>query len=82
VQRPKNQRLLSKKRTPAEVRDWAFTRERIGQKLKKLYQACATDELPPRLLAALKKLDEERPELSMERVQVIRETKSSPMQIE
>jgi len=30
------------------------------------------------LLAALKKLDEERPELSMERVRVIRETKSSP----
>jgi len=53
-------------------------REQIGQKLKKLYQACATDELPPRLLAALKKLDEERPELSMERVRVIRETKSSP----
>jgi len=65
-----------------EVRATREAREQIGQKLKKLYQACATDELPPRLLAALKKLDEERPEVPMERVRVIRETKSSPTQIE
>jgi hypothetical protein len=30
-----------------------------GQQLKKYYQACTTDELPPRLFAVLKKLDEE-----------------------
>jgi hypothetical protein len=33
-----------------------------------------TDELAPRLLAALKKLDEERPEFA-EHVQLVRETK-------
>jgi len=41
----------------------ARIREQIGHQLKKHYLACMTDELPPRLLALLKKLDEERPEL-------------------
>ena len=31
----------------------------IGQKLREYYQACTTKEFSPRLLAALKKLDEE-----------------------
>ena len=48
-----------KLKTPEELRHWAFTKEQIGQKLKKNYQACMAEELPPRLLAALKKLDEE-----------------------
>jgi hypothetical protein len=40
---------------------------RIGQELKKYYQACATEESPPRLRKVLKKLmDEEKPELSGE----------------
>jgi predicted metal-dependent hydrolase len=38
------------------------TREQIGQKLKDYYRAYATDELPPRLLALIKKLDQEEPE--------------------
>jgi CheY-like chemotaxis protein len=34
------------------------TREHIGQKLRDYYRAYATEELPPRLLALIKKLDE------------------------
>ena len=37
----------------------AHIRERLGHLLKAHYHARVTDELPPRLLAALKKLDEE-----------------------
>jgi hypothetical protein len=44
--------------------NWCQTKERIGQQLRQYYSACTTDELPPRLLAALKKLDEEPPERS------------------
>jgi hypothetical protein len=47
------------KRTPNQMRYWAVTNRVIGQKLKAYYQACGTEELPPRLLALLKKLDEE-----------------------
>jgi len=42
-----------------ESRDWSYTKERIGLQLKAHYQALATEELPPRLLALLKRLDEE-----------------------
>ena len=38
------------------------TREQIGQKLRDYYRAYATEELPPRLLALLKKLDQGSPE--------------------
>jgi hypothetical protein len=34
-------------------------RERIGQQLKTYYGSCISEELPPRLLAVLKKLGEE-----------------------
>ena len=47
------------KRTVEEWRDWSYTKERIGLQLKAHYQALATEELPPRLLALLKRLDEE-----------------------
>jgi hypothetical protein len=50
------------KRTADEWRDWANTRDRIGEQLKHYYQAYRTEELPPRLLALVKKLDEEIPE--------------------
>jgi len=40
----------------------------IGQKLRAYYQACTTEELPPRVLTALEKLDEEGPELLGKRV--------------
>jgi Anti-sigma factor NepR len=41
---------------------------RIGQQLKDYYDSCITEELPPRLLAVLKKLDEET-ELSEKQAQ-------------
>jgi len=47
------------KRTPNEMRYWSETNNVIGQKLRAYYQACKTEEFPPRLLAVLKKLDEE-----------------------
>jgi Anti-sigma factor NepR len=34
-------------------------RKRIGQQLKHYYGSCIDEELPPRLLAVLKKLEEE-----------------------
>ena len=47
------------KRTAEEWRDWSYTKERIGLQLKAYYQALATEELPPRLIALLKKFEEE-----------------------
>jgi Anti-sigma factor NepR len=34
-------------------------KERIGQQLRNYYHSCLSEELPARLLAVLKKLDEE-----------------------
>jgi hypothetical protein len=58
------------KHTAEESRDWSYTKERIGLQLKAHYQALATEELPPQLLALLKRLDEET-EPSAEHVEVI-----------
>jgi len=58
-----------------ELRDWSIAREQIGDKLKKYYQACMTEELPPRLLAALQRLEDVQPNPSREHVQVISQTK-------
>jgi hypothetical protein len=44
----------------------------MGEQLRAYYRACTTEELPPRLVAALKKLDEESAP-SAEQVPVIRE---------
>jgi hypothetical protein len=55
MQRATKRRFL----TPDELRDWSLTRGQIGDRLKEYYQACTTEDLPPRLLALLKKLDEE-----------------------
>ena len=63
---------MSKQRMPDEGFDWPSTKARIGQLLRAHYQTHATEELPPRLLALIKKLDEET-EPSAEQVQVIRE---------
>jgi hypothetical protein len=46
-------------RLSGEWLDWGQTKERIGEQLRQYYSACMTEELPPRLLAAVKKLDEE-----------------------
>jgi hypothetical protein len=58
------------KRTDEAWTDWSYIKDRIGQQLKAQYDACTNEELPPRLLALLKKLDEEV-ESSPEHVQVI-----------
>jgi hypothetical protein len=50
---------MPRKRTPDELHNWALTKERMGQQLKDHYRACTTEELPPRLLALIKKLDDE-----------------------
>jgi hypothetical protein len=49
-------------RLTGEWLDWCQTKERIGEQLRKYYQAYTTEELPPRLLALIKKLDHEEPE--------------------
>jgi Anti-sigma factor NepR len=46
-------------RPSGEWLNWCQTKERIGQQLRQYYSASMTEELPPRLVAALKKLDEE-----------------------
>jgi hypothetical protein len=51
------------------------TNKIIGHKLKAYYQACTTQELPPRLLAVLKKLDEET-ESSAEQVALVPDMKN------
>jgi hypothetical protein len=54
-------RFMIKKRTAEERLNATRIRDHIGHLLKKHYQACVTDELPPRMLALLKKLDQELP---------------------
>jgi hypothetical protein len=66
---------MPKARTEAEWLDWCQTKERIGQQLRDYYRACTTEELPPRLLALVKKLDE-TPDISAEQVKVIRDIES------
>jgi hypothetical protein len=60
------------KRTPDQLHYRSQTHKIIGEQLKAYYQACATEELPPRLLEALKKLDEES-QRSAEQVEIIRD---------
>ena len=62
---------MSKQRTPDEGFDWPSTKAQIGRLLRAHYQAYGTEELAPRLLALIKKLDEET-EPSAEQVQTIR----------
>jgi Anti-sigma factor NepR len=49
---------MSEKRPPNHGLDQRV-KERIGQQLRDYYDSCISEELPPRLLAVLKKLDEE-----------------------
>jgi len=46
-------------RTPDEWRSWCLAKDRVAEQLRKYYQACATEALPPRLLALTKKFNEE-----------------------
>jgi hypothetical protein len=41
---------------------WCQTKERLGQQLRDYYRAYTTEELPSRLQAVIKKLEEEFPE--------------------
>jgi hypothetical protein len=66
---------MYKKPTQEDRLNAASIREQIGHSLRNYYQACITNEVPPRLLAALKKLDEGRPEPG-EHVQAISGTKN------
>jgi hypothetical protein len=50
---------MYQKPTPQDYLNLARIRDRIGNLLKDHYRACTIDELPPRLLALLKKLDQE-----------------------
>jgi Anti-sigma factor NepR len=63
---------MSEKR-PTDQRLDQRVRGRIGEQLRDYYGSCISAELPPRLLAVLKKLDEET-ELS-EQAQVIADIK-------
>jgi hypothetical protein len=54
--------FMTKTPTPEDRLNAARIREQIGHQLKKHYQACMTEGLPPRLLELIKKLDEEIPE--------------------
>jgi hypothetical protein len=47
------------KRTADQFLYWSEAYKLFGHKLLAYYQAITTEELPPRLLAVLKKLDEE-----------------------
>jgi hypothetical protein len=49
---------MSQKRPPNHGLDRRL-KERIGQQLRDYYQSCISEELPPRLVAVLQKLDEE-----------------------
>jgi len=57
--RKATQPAFSKSETPDELQHWSVTKEQIGYKLKRYYQAYTTEELPPGLLALIEKLDEE-----------------------
>jgi hypothetical protein len=53
---------MSKERTPNELARLSLSKEQIGEHLRNYYRAYMTEELPPQLLALLKKLDQEPPE--------------------
>ncbi len=57
---------MYKKSLPDARVNAARIREHIGHSLRNYYQACMSNKSPPRLLTALKKLDEEKTELSSE----------------
>jgi hypothetical protein len=65
------------KRTPNEWRDWSDTKDRIGEQLRQYYQGFTTEELPPRLMALLKKLDEEAPSADQSCVGTIQRTEET-----
>jgi hypothetical protein len=53
--------LMPIKRTSDEWDKWCRAKDRVGEELRKYYQACATKALSPRLLALTEKFNEEHP---------------------
>ena len=53
------ERLLDAKTYTGPMALLSETNKLVGEKLRAYYQACTKEQLPPRLLAVLKKLDEE-----------------------
>jgi anti-sigma factor NepR-like protein len=53
---------MSEKHIPDQRARWTSHQKQIGEQLRNYYQACTIEELPPQLLALLKKLDPELPE--------------------
>ena len=53
--------IFSQSKTPGELQHWSLAKEQIGYKLKRYYQAYTTEDLPPQLLALIKKFDKEHP---------------------
>ena len=62
------------KRTDDASRDWSHIKDRLGEQLRAQYQAITTEELPPRLLAVLKKLDD--PNAQTDQPDIIRDIES------
>jgi hypothetical protein len=62
----------SQNRLSGEWLDRYQTKERIGQQLRDYYRASTPEQLPPRLVALIKMLDEKHA-LSAEQVQIIRD---------
>jgi hypothetical protein len=55
------------KRAPHEHYAWSQINKQIGQQLRAYYEAALSEELPPRLRAALENLDQEQPQRGDER---------------
>jgi hypothetical protein len=55
------------KRAPHEQYAWSQINKQIGQQLRAYYEAALSEELPPRLRAALENLDQEQPQRRDER---------------
>ena len=62
---------MSRKRTTDELQNRSLAKELIGELLKNHYRAFTTEELPPRFLELVKRLDEES--VPAEPVPVIRD---------
>jgi len=63
------------KRTLDQSRYWSQTNKIIDQQLRAYYRACISEEIPPRLRALTKRL-ENSPEFSAEEMELIRKAEN------
>jgi hypothetical protein len=63
------------KRTLEQTLHWSQTNYIIGQRLRAYYRACISEEIPPRLRALTKRL-ENSPEFSTEEMELIRKAEN------